>query len=78
MSLSRGKPFSSSAWRGRAIFAVPLIEEITTKSGQELSKNPHIYRIETSCQVNVSEAMFWVAESFVARDGPHGLVEPSG
>jgi hypothetical protein len=35
MSLSRGKPFSQSAWRGSAIFAFPLIEEFTTKSGHE-------------------------------------------
>jgi hypothetical protein len=35
MNLSKGKPFSQSACRGKAIFAFPLIEELTTKNGHE-------------------------------------------
>jgi hypothetical protein len=32
MSFSREKPFSQSAWKGRALSAFPLTEELTTKS----------------------------------------------
>lgn len=35
MSLSSGKSFSQSAWRGRTIFVLPLIEELITKSDHE-------------------------------------------
>jgi hypothetical protein len=34
--LIEAKPFSQSAWRGVAIFASLIIEELTTKSGHEL------------------------------------------
>jgi len=35
MSLSKPLSFPQSAWRGKAIFAFPPIEELTTKNGHE-------------------------------------------